>query len=115
MVSLVFVAVLSSQMDAAKEQLAAFNAKTLSDACEAYNLDPANGNQYPPKLADLVRPPNGGRSLLMNGAADLLDPWGAEFKYAVARSENGAIFAHVWTERTVNGKAKVIGRKPPKK
>ena len=113
--SLVFVVVLGTQMDAAKEKLAVLNARGLIAACEAYSLNPASNNQYPTKLADLVRPVFGGASLIRNGAADLLDPWGVAYKYAVAQGENGETFPHVWTERVVNGKTKVIGRKPPAK
>ena len=115
MVSLVFVVVLSTQMDAAKEKVADFGARGLMTACEAYSLNPASNNQYPTKLAELVRPVFGGASLIRNGAADLLDPWGVAYKYAVAPGENGETFPHVWTERVVGGTTKVIGRKPPDK
>ena len=106
MVSLVFVVVLSAQMDAAKEKIAELNASGLTQACEAYQLNPKAAGAHPAKLAELVRPVFGGASLIRNGAADLLDPWGVAYKYAVEKDKNGLPVPFVWTERVVNGKTK---------
>ena len=104
----------SAKQDEAKEKIAELNARGLTQACEAYYLNPASGNLYPMTLADLVTPPFGG-SLLKNGAKDLLDPWGKEYKYALETLRDGTQVPRVWTERVVNGKTKAYGKKPPDK
>jgi hypothetical protein len=106
--------IFSAKQDEAKEKIAELNARGLMAACEAYYINPSSGLMYPKTLTDLVVPPFGG-SLLKNGAKDLLDPWGKEYKYAAAVTDKGIPAGYVWTERVVNGKTKVYGRKPPDK
>ena len=105
----------SAQQDGAKEKVAELSAKGLAQACEAYYLNPASGDIYPQTLADLVKPPFGGASFVRNGAKDLIDPWGKEYKYALEALRDGTQVPRVWTERVVNGKTKVYGHKPPDK
>ena len=38
---------------------------------------------------------------------------GVAYKYAVGKGEDDTPLVYVWTERTVDGKTKVIGKKPP--
>ena len=42
-------------------------------------------------LKDLARPPHGGPSLLRNGDADLIDPWGKPFQLQLHHDEDGRI------------------------
>lgn len=100
--------------DGVIERVARLHARALVDVCEAYCLSPDSNNQYPINLATLVNPP-GGRSLLRNGAKDLLDPWGQPFKYELVVKPDGTPYPRVWTERTVGGKTKAIGYPPPPK
>src|SRR4051812_18609436 len=89
------------RFEATKEKIAEINARSIRAACEAYYVKHA---AYPTKLLDLVKPPGGGPSYLKEGAKDLLDPWGKEYKYEVATDEkDGSTRAHVWCERTVDG------------
>ena len=56
---------------------------------------------------------------LQNGKKALIDPWGNEYKFAAVKkklfgdTEVESLF--IWTERTVDGKSKVYGNKPPEK
>jgi hypothetical protein len=99
----------------AKEKDAERRVKDLESACEAYATNPANAKgKYPEKLADLITPPFSKSSYLKNGKDDLIDPWGKEFKYEVTKDKSGRVRTYIWTERTVEGKTKVYGEKPPK-
>jgi hypothetical protein len=98
--------------EGAREKLALLRARALETACEAYRANPQSGNALPRALNDLAAPPFGGASFLRNGAADLLDPWGQPYKYKVVPAQNGFPLPYIWTERTVNGKTRVIGTKP---
>ena len=83
-------------------------------ACEAYRDNPNNpeaGKRFPTTLADLVKPPFGGSSFLRSGEADLLDPWGHSYRYAVVTSASGEQEAYVWAERIADGKLKLLGAK----
>jgi hypothetical protein len=104
------------RFEAAKEKQAELSAFAIRQACAAYHLTPANATgDFPSALVDLVKPPFGGPSFLKDGAKDLLDPWGKQYKFTVAKDEKGEERAYVWTERTVDGKMKVLGTKPPEK
>ncbi|HUR54263.1 MAG TPA: type II secretion system protein GspG [Gemmataceae bacterium] len=105
----------SAKQDEAKEKMAELNARGLAQACEAFYLNPNSNSIFPARLAELVNPPFGGASFVRNGAKDLLDPWGKEYKYALETLRDGAQVPRVWTERVVNGKAKVYGHKPADK
>ncbi len=113
--ALVFACPLVAAADeAADEQKARLACESILTACEAFQTCPQNEKAAPPTvLMELVKPPFGGPSYLRNGAADLLDPWGNMLHYAVARNEKGELRAYVWSERTVGGKTKVVGTKPP--
>src|SRR5262245_7045186 len=103
-----------TQANRAREQRAEVQSRGILQACEAYQVNPANKTQtYPTILPELVKPPWGGFPYLRDGEKDLLDPWGRRFNYAVAKDEKGNLQAYVWTERTVIDRTKVIGMKPP--
>jgi hypothetical protein len=100
----------------AKGKVAGLRAEAVMLACEGYRINPANFNGVlPTSFTDLLIPPFGGPGFLKNGKADLLDPWGKEFKYRVAPDEKGQETPYVWTERTVDGETTVYGEKPPGK
>ncbi len=101
--------------EAAEEAKAILQANAIMKACESYYLNPNSCNKYPLKLDDLVKPPWGGVSFLNDPKKDLIDPWGIRFQYAVAADGKGNQRPFVWTERTVDKKTKVIGKKPPEK
>jgi hypothetical protein len=100
-------------VEKAKEEKARSQCASILLACEAFATNPASKTGYPTILLELVKPPFGGASYLKNGEKDLLDPWGKTVQYAVAKDEKGRLRAYVWTERKVDGKAKVIGTKAP--
>ncbi len=100
--------------ESAKEAKAKLQCLSLLIACDAFQQNPANEKMmFPTILLELVKPPFGGPSFLRDGEKDLLDPWGKMVQYAVAKDEKGTLRAYTWTERTVDGKTKVIGTKPP--
>jgi hypothetical protein len=104
----------NDKVEEARQARAELQCRSLLQACEAYVVNPANKTRtYPTILLELVKPPFGGPSFIRDGEKDLIDPWGKMFQYAVAKDEKGNLRAYVWTERTVDGKTKVIGRKPP--
>lgn len=104
-----------SLVEDAREEVAGMQIRGLLTACEAYIANP-NANGKPPEVPGyLVSPPWGGASFLKNGAKDLIDPWGRPYRYAAEPDERGELRAYIWTERTVNGKPKVIGTKPPER
>ncbi|MCI0699673.1 MAG: hypothetical protein L0241_01125 [Planctomycetia bacterium] len=92
---------------------AVFQAKAIVEACEAYRDNPTNPERgkYPSTLIELVNPPFGGPPFLRNGEADLFDPWGKQFEYAVKTDTEGNTEVSVWTERIVDGKLKLLGAK----
>jgi hypothetical protein len=93
-------------------QRAVFQAQGIHQACEAYRNDPANPDKkLPNTLTDLIRPSFGDRSFLRNGEADLHDPWGHPFRYAVVRNLNGEQEVYVWSERAGNGGLILVGAK----
>ena len=98
----------------AKEELALRASKNLRQALEAYRLHP-NAQAYPAKLEDLLAPPWGGAAYIQGGKAALTDPWGQPYKYGTGKNERGNPAAYVWSERTVDGKVRVVGVKPPNK
>jgi hypothetical protein len=99
-----------------KGTVAGLRARSIVLACEAYRANPANAKGvFPASLKDLVTPPFGGAAYLKNAQADLLDPWGREFRYEVVTDDKGGERPYVWTERTADGKTTVYGEKPPKK
>ncbi len=105
----------AAEYEAALEAHAELRLHSIITACQAYYTNPKSGHEYPEKLTDLVKPPWGGSSFLNDPATDLLDPWGQPFQYERRKDSAGAERPFVWTERTVDGKTKVIGDKPPAK
>jgi len=98
----------------AKEDKASRGCVSIAQACEAYAVNPQNKTgAYPAKLAELVKPPFGGASFIRNGKDDLLDPWGNAFQYAVEKDKKGRLRPFAWSTRTVDGKTKVFGERPP--
>jgi len=89
---------------------AAEKAEQILRACEAYRDHPQNPDRgkYPAMLADLAHPPFGGSSFLRNGLADLSDPWGQPFNYAVETNASGEKVIRVWSVRIRNGKQRTI-------
>ena len=105
---------LAATIEKAKEDQTARACRSILYACEAYQAHPQNKTgAYPPKLADLVKPPFGGASFLRNGKDDLIDPWGNAYRYAVEKDKKGVPRVFVWTTRTIDGKTKTIGELPP--
>jgi hypothetical protein len=91
-------------------------------ACEAYYAHPKSKKTYPDQLANLLTPPFGGSSFLKNGTEDLIDPWGGPFQLGIDTTRakvNGKDVEvqrpYVWAERTIDGKVRVFGTKPPEK
>ena len=62
-----------------------------------------------------MKPPFGGPSFLRNGEADLFDPWGKPYRYAVIPNAKGEQEVYVWGERTVDGQLKLLGAKRRKR
>lgn len=93
--------------DSAKELAAKNDTKAINQALKKYYAE--NGN-WPGKLADIA-------DLLENGKKALIDPWGKEYKFQIAREKqkDGTVkqWPCVWAERTVAGKTSVYGTKPP--
>jgi hypothetical protein len=89
-----------------------FEVKRIIYACEAYRFSPSNtGNKPPAKLADLIHPPFEGGPFVRDAEADLLDPWGNPYRYALVPSAEGKFDAYVWSERVVDGRLTLIGAK----
>lgn len=101
------------EINAADEKRALERIAVLLQACEAYKMSPANQeDEFPSKLDELISPPWGGGGFLKGGKMGLLDPWGEPFKYALVKGKDGKPVPYVWSERTVDGKVKVVGTKP---
>jgi hypothetical protein len=96
-----------SKEDVAKEQQAKVGATVIEQACKKYYLE---NSKWPDKLEDIA-------NLLESGKKGLIDPWGKEFKFAIGKTKasDGTEVErpYIWTERTVDGKTKVYGMKPP--
>jgi len=100
--------------DSGLEMVARHKAKCLLAASEAYVICPANRDgKNPSTLGDLVKPPFGGTSFLLNKEKDLHDPWGMLFLQAFEVDDRRFVWHRIWTEREVNGTVKRIGY-PPK-
>lgn len=97
--------------EADKERRAEVMTRSLLVACEAYYLNPQSGNTYPKALGDLVMPPWGGLPLTRGR---IFDPWRQPYRYEVVPGADGTPQPYVWSERAVNGKTRVYGRKPPR-
>jgi hypothetical protein len=97
-----------SKDEAAKEEKAKSGAQTIVTAVKKYYVE--MGGEWPAKLDDIAKQ-------LENGKKDLIDPWGKEYKFAIVKMKNAdgteTERPYVWTERTVDGKTKVYGMKPP--
>src|SRR6187549_1466593 len=93
----------------ANEARAAITARTLAVAASAYYV---KHTAWPEKLLDLTKPKNGQPPFVKADAKDLVDPWGNEYKYEVAKDEKGQERPYVWAERVVGGQTKVYGEKP---
>lgn len=78
--------------------------KTISDAAnivgELY-LQKNAGREYPVKLTDFK----------LIDVTSRNDAWGNPFRYALVTNEAGEIEPHVWSERTIDGKTRLIGAK----
>src|SRR6478609_3520860 len=74
-------------IDDAKKNSAQMKAKNLATAMEAYYANPSSGNVYPQAWQELIQPNWGGSSFLKDGANDILDPWGQEFKISNAGTD----------------------------
>jgi hypothetical protein len=92
---LIGVAVTLPSVDEAKANTARVNLKTLTEACDQYNL---NNGSNPPSLAALAKPqPDGHGPILQN---DLLkDPWGRPWGYDPSGVRNEGFHADIWVER----------------
>jgi general secretion pathway protein G len=88
---------LMPRLDETKEKTAYLNAKTLSNAAEAYNLSVGD---YPPNIQALAQPqPNGNKPLVEPDA--IKDPWGKDYILDTSTAANGKV--RVYTT-TPNGK-----------
>src|SRR5437764_875504 len=95
-----------------REKRAALDARTLTVAAKAYRI---KHDKWPEKLADLTKGTKDEPAYVAGGEKALLDPWGKEYKYAIAEDEKGEEQVYVWSERVVGGVTKVSGTKPPEK
>jgi hypothetical protein len=62
--------------------------------------------QWPRVLTD-VKP------YLDAGQDKFFSSWGYPFQYTLKEDEAGKVVPYIWTEREVNGEARVYGKKPP--
>jgi len=86
------------------------HAEHLAAACRAY-YQHSPDKKYPAKLTDLLKPPGDIGPLVHNPDEAFLDAWGQPFRYALVPNEDGELEPYVWTERTRNGRTKLIGAK----
>lgn len=70
--------------------------KSLAQCCEAYQMNPESGKQYPENLRQLLVPPFGG-SFLRNGEDDLKDPWGQPYHLTFVTGPDGTKLPLVYT------------------
>jgi general secretion pathway protein G len=85
-------------IDDARKSKAHLTASSLSQACEAYHINPANPDgSYPGSVQDLLHPPFGGSSYLKNGEQDLLDPWNRPFTLEQRTKSDNTVYILVWT------------------
>jgi hypothetical protein len=72
---------------------------TIAKAAQAYQI---RHGQLPESLLQLIQPPDGALPYLDNGVDALKDPWGKEYQYNPAGTNNGGLKPDVWTT-TANG------------
>jgi general secretion pathway protein G len=85
-------------IDDARKSRAHLAAQSLSQACEAYHINPANSDgTYPNSLQDLLTPPFGGSSYLKNGQQDLVTPWNQQFALEQKTKSDNTVYMLVWT------------------
>jgi hypothetical protein len=97
-----FCVVMMARIDVIAELRAHNGAKLLEQAVKTYYL--LHG-KWPAQANDVV-------AHLEDGKKALLSPWGIPYQY-ILRIEDGRVVPYVWTEREVDGKAKIYGKKPP--
>jgi general secretion pathway protein G len=100
LVILASVATIATQrylMDAKKSR-AHLGCKNIDQAIESFMANTANPNGVPPQgLQELLQPHFGGQSLLRNGQADLIDPWGQQYQTQIAQRADGTEYILVMT------------------
>lgn len=76
-------------LEDAKKSKAQMACKGIAQACESYKMNSANPtNDYPQSLQDLIAPPFGGSGFLVNGQADMIDPWGQQYQIQFIQSNS---------------------------
>jgi general secretion pathway protein G len=91
----------TSYLENAKKSKAVLGCKGISQAAEAYYLNPSSNNTYPQSLQDMVQPPFGG-PLLKNGQQDTIDPWGRPYNYELRTLSDGSQVPFVHTKSPDN-------------
>jgi general secretion pathway protein G len=84
-------------IDDARKNQALLRAQSLAQACESYNINPANDNGYPQSLNELLTPPFGGPSFLKNGVKDLQTPWNQPFNYEQRPRQDQTVVPYIST------------------
>jgi general secretion pathway protein G len=95
--STVAVVATTRYLEDARKSRAQLQCQSLAQTIESYYLNPQSGNQYPENLNQLLQPPFGGTSLLKNGEADLIDPWGQQYQVQFVQGDDGAMQPRVYT------------------
>jgi hypothetical protein len=91
-----------SDWEGSKEDVAIVQAKTISDACQQFEI---TTGRRPNNLRELTQPQPDGRAAILELDA-LIDPWGKEFQYDEDGNRNGGFKPDVWT---VSPRGKTIG------
>lgn len=75
--------------DEAKKTKAQLGCQQLATAIDFYIHSPSSQRSQLRTLNELDQPPSGGPSLLRNGPADLLDPWGNPYQMELKKFADG--------------------------
>jgi general secretion pathway protein G len=82
----------------AKKSRAHLGCRNLDQAIESFMANTANPNNVPPQgPQELLQPHFGGSSLLRNGQADLIDPWGQPYTFQQGMRQDGTTYILVMT------------------
>ena len=97
----------ADETDAAKVKAARISVANLTRAAQAYRVKTGD---YPKRLEDLEKPPDGGSAYIDPKAKALIDPWGHPYKYDPAGPRNKGKQPDVWSQGPdPNDKKGVIG------
>lgn len=94
--------IITTIQERGKEELAAANARTITQGVNAFYL---KDGKWPRDLFDVA-------PFFEDGKKALSDPWGNTYKYTVGPDDKGKLVPYVWTERVVGKETRVYGTKP---